>query len=62
MSLKLYTAICFFHRDSNLPPHKYRNISRLDKFQIFAKKQGYLYINIYDKITSKFIQRIWIEQ
>lgn len=60
MKKQLLTAICFYHVNDGRNPHKYRNISGIDKFMIFAKTKGFLYVNFYDKETKNFIERRWV--
>lgn len=54
--MKYYNVICF---DPNTKAFvKYRNVTRLDKFEIFAKNKGYKYANVYDKSTRIFSHQI----
>ena len=59
--MKLYNAITFFHFSKNREPMKHRGISNKIHFENWARSQGALYINYYDKLTKKFQERKWIQ-
>ena len=59
--MKLYNAITFFHFSKNRAPMKHRGISNKIHFENWARSQGALYINYYDKLTKKFQERKWIQ-
>jgi hypothetical protein len=61
MPLKLFTAIVFM-QDINEQPKKYRNISNLNSFRLFAEKINANYYNLYDKTTKLFVERIYIKK
>jgi len=61
MAKKLYTAIVFM-QDPNDQPRKYRNISNLNSFRLFAESIGGAYYNLYDKSTKLFVERIYIKK
>lgn len=58
----IYTAICFFPKESGKKPHKYRNIRNLDKFLDFAFKMGFAYVNLYSKETRAYLGRKWLTE
>lgn len=60
MPKKLYTGIVFFENGEN--PRKYRNISNLGSFMRFLGGINAYYVNIYDKATKSFIERIYIKK
>lgn len=61
MALRLFTAIVFM-QDINEQPKKYRNISNLNSFRLFAEKINANYYNLYDKTTKLFVERIYIKK
>jgi hypothetical protein len=60
MAKKLFTAIAFYPALQNKKPLKYRNISNLVSFEIYASKKGIAYINYYDKDTRAYYGRKWL--
>lgn len=58
--MKLFNAITFFHYSKNRPPMKHRGINNKTHFENWAKLQGALYINYYDKKTKEFENRKWL--
>jgi len=61
MAKKLFTAIVFM-QDANDQPRKYRNISNLNTFRLFAESINANYYNLYDKATKFFVERIYIKK
>lgn len=55
-----YNAIIFFKPEMAILPRKYRNISQLEKFLIYAKKSGGWYINLYNAKDRKFEARKYL--
>lgn len=60
MPKQLFTCIIFFPPTIKPGPSKYRNITDLDKFKRFAANKDAVYMNVYDKLTKKFIEQIKI--
>jgi len=60
MAKTLYSAIVFM--TDNTPARKYRNISNINNFINFARSINADYINIYEKTTRKFQERIYIKK
>lgn len=60
MAKKLFTAIVFMN--SPQPARKYRNISNLNSFRLFAQSINAAYYNLYDKTTKLFVERIYIKK
>jgi len=60
MAQKLYTGIIFF-QDAQTP-RKYRNISNINSFINFARSIDADYINLYEKTTRKYKERIYIKK
>jgi hypothetical protein len=54
-----YTAIIFFYNDQEIAPRKYRNITNIKNFTLFAINRGGFYFNYYDKVTKQFKGRIY---
>lgn len=54
-----YTAIIFFYNDQEIAPRKYRNITNIKNFKLFAVISGGFYFNYYDKETKEFKGRIY---
>jgi len=60
MAKKLYTDIVFML--DNTPARKYRNISNINSFINFARSINADYINLYEKASRKFQERIYIKK
>jgi hypothetical protein len=60
MAKILYSAIVFMA--DNTPARKYRNISNINNFINFARSINADYINLYEKTTRKFQERIYIKK
>ena len=60
MPKPIFTAIVFMLDQS--APRKYRNISNVMNFIKFADSIKADYINLYDKPTKIFVQRIYIKK
>jgi hypothetical protein len=60
MAKKLYTAICFFPKELNKRPHKYRNVSTPGSLANYMKKQGAEYINYYDADTRVYEFQLYL--
>ena len=60
MSKKLYTAIVFMA--GTVPPRKYRNINNIPNFVKFCQSFDSEYVNLYDKATKTFVERIYIKK
>jgi hypothetical protein len=60
MSKKLYTAIVFMA--AGLPPRKYRNINNIPNFVKFCQSFDSEYVNLYDKATKLYVERIYIKK
>lgn len=60
MAKTLYSAIVFMA--DNTPVRKYRNFSNINNFINFARSINADYINIYEKATRKFKERIYIKK
>ena len=60
MAKILYSALVFMA--NNTPIRKYRNISNINNFTNFARSIDADYFNLYEKITRKFYQRIYIKK
>jgi len=58
--LKLFTCIVFFNPDSGRSPAKYRNVNNLERFELFAKKKGGVYFNIYVKSDKSYLGRKYL--
>ena len=58
MPQKLFTCIIFFPLEIKPTPSKYRNITNIIKFTLFAKSIGATYINVYEKINRQFVEQI----
>jgi len=54
-----YTAIIFFMPAQEITPRKYRNITNIKKFTLFAANCGAYYFNYYDKATKEYKGRIY---
>jgi hypothetical protein len=61
MAKNLYSAIVFF-KDNSQPIRKYRNISNINNFINFAKSLNADYINLYEKVTRLYVERIYIKK
>jgi hypothetical protein len=61
MPKNLFTAIVFM-QDINQQPRKYRNISNLNSFRLFAESINAAYYNLYSKSTKLFVERIYIKK
>lgn len=61
MAHKLYTCIVFFYLNSK-PPLKYRNVNNLDRFNTFAESRGGYYFNVYEKVTRRFVKRVYVNK
>lgn len=59
MNKKIYTAICFFPKEENKRPHKYRNVSTPAKLTLFMKRKGAEYINFYDQDNGAYEFRLY---
>jgi hypothetical protein len=60
MSKKLFTAIVFMA--GTVPPRKYRNINNIASFVKFCESFDGQYINLYEKTTKNFVERIYIKK
>jgi hypothetical protein len=60
MAQKLYTAIVFML--DGLPPRKYRNINNIPNFVNYCTRINGEYINLYNKATKVFVERIYIKK
>jgi hypothetical protein len=60
MEKKLFTAIAFFPPNLERSPAKYRNISNRNSFTKFARREGFLYVNWYDKHTRQYLERQYL--
>ena len=60
MAQKLYTAIVFML--DGLPPRKYHNINNIPNFVNYCTRINGEYINLYDKATKVFVERIYIKK
>jgi hypothetical protein len=60
MAQKLYTAIVFML--DGLPPRKYRNINNIPNFVNYCTRINSEYINLYDKASKLFVERIYIKK
>lgn len=64
MSMEKYeTAICFFLKDENKLPLKYRNIKNRANFERFIQSRwpGVHYINWYNKESKAYQGRTWLQ-
>lgn len=60
MAKMLYTAIVFMVDKS--PVRKYRNITNIVNFTNFARSIDAEYFNLYEKVSKKYIERIYIKK
>jgi len=60
MAKILYTAIVFMA--DNTPVRKYRNISNIVNFTNYAKSINADYFNLYEKVSKKYQERIYIKK
>lgn len=60
MTKTTFTAIIF---KADKTPAKYRNITNVQKFKMFVLEcfPGALYINLYNKQTKQFAERIYLQ-
>ena len=56
-----YNAIIFFSPERAILPRKYRNITQLENFLIYAKKSGAWYVNLYNAKDRKFELRKYLK-
>ena len=56
-----YNAIIFFNPEMAITPRKYRNITQLENFLIYAKKSGGWYVNLYNAKDRKFELRKYLK-
>ena len=59
MNKQTFSATLFF-RPGDKRPRKYRNISNVQNFMIFATKINTWYINWYDQKSGKFTKRQYL--
>jgi hypothetical protein len=59
---KLYTCILFFSKESSQNARKYRNVSCLRRFYLFAQLLGGEYFNVYCKKDKSFVERVYIKK
>lgn len=60
MAKNTFTAICFFPKENNQLPHKYRNVSTPQTLANYMKRKGAEYINFYDTQTKVYLFRIYL--
>lgn len=56
----LYTAVVFMA--DKTPVRKYRNISNIVNFTNFARSINADYFNLYEKVSRKYQERIYIKK
>ena len=56
-----YNAIIFFSPEMAILPRKYRNITQLENFLIYAQKTGGWYVNLYNAKDRKFELRKYLK-
>ena len=54
MAKMTYTAICFFPKELNKRPHKYKNVSTPGSLATYMKRKGAEYINFYCANTREY--------
>ena len=59
--MKNFNAIVFFRPETKLKVRKYRNISNLPQFIIFAQKMDDWYCNLYHAKTKIFYKRVYLD-
>ena len=47
---------------AGLPPRKYRNINNIPNFVKFCQSIDSEYVNLYDKATKLYVERIYIKK
>ena len=62
MNKETFSTTIFF-KPGTAKPHKYNNVTNLEKLANYCQQFGEVYyINIYSQKTKQFLKRLWIKQ
>ena len=56
-----YIAICFKYNGDPYPRRYHIRGSKINSFNGFLAREGYIYWNRYNKASGAFIDRIWVD-